>query len=124
MCNKNETYNIFHSVKLVYCKYIGRVSIVIEIHDRKYSNITCRSSKSNHVCQIEYNKSKNGYNEYIESRIDYMIWMYFLLFTNIVTYIKLYDMVFKMLPAYDGICHSEMAVVLANVFVVYINIYE
>ena len=50
-----------------------------------------------------------------------MIWMSFLLFTNIVTYIKLYDMVFKMLPAYDGICHSEMAVVLANVFVVNIN---
>ena len=47
--------------------------------------------------------------------------MYFLLFTNIVTYIRLYDMVFKMLPAYDGMCHIEMAVVLANVFVVSIN---
>ena len=50
-----------------------------------------------------------------------MIWMYFLLFTNIVTYIRLYDMVFKMLPAYDGMCHIEMAVVLANVLVVSIN---
>ena len=47
--------------------------------------------------------------------------MYFSLFTNIATYITLYNVVFKTLPAYDDMCHSKMAVVLANVFVVYIN---